>query len=471
MVPRSVLALAALALLVPAAALALTIGPAAPLLALAPGLEGATGSSAHALPRLATSVRPIAGGAAATVHAAMPSQAAIGSAPTFTVVDTHSTGPELGIGVSREGTIYVGGWDHVARSRDDGATWTALSPQPLLSVAADRVLIVDHDTGRVFVQDTDLACTVVDFSDDEGATWLNSPIACGGGVTDHQKIAVGPRTTYADPTGLLYPNVVYACANGLASANCGVSLDGGLSWLTTVPHGIGCAFQGAPVAGRDGTLYEPSSACGAQVRLTRDNGLSWVELDVGTAQASADTPDLAVSPDGTLYFAYTDTDWQPQLMRSADGGHTWQGPFALPVAGLTSSVFPVIVAGDDGRVGVAFYGTTDDAAGWDHNPGSAPGGIRWNGYVAVITDAASAAPGIAPVAVTDNSDPLQYGCLSKMGGCLDNIADYMDIDVGPDGRVYAVFTDGCRAGCHDHATSDASEAVVAVQTGGATLRA
>jgi hypothetical protein len=37
--------------------------------------------------------------------------------------------------------------------------------------------------------------------------------------------------------------------------------------------------------------------------------------------------------------------------------------------------------------------------------------------------------------------------------------------------VYAVFVDGCRSGCADHASSNASEGIVAVQTGGPTLKA
>jgi hypothetical protein len=186
---------------------------------------------------------------------------------------------------------------------------------------------------------------------------------------------------------------------------------------------------------------------------------------------SDDTPDMAVTPDNTLYLFYSDVDWQPRLARSSDGGTNWQD-FAVSVPGLVSTAFPVIVAGDDGRVGLAFYGATDDSAGWNHNPGSAPQTTRWHAYVAVVTDAADAAPTIEPVQVTAASDPLHYGCVSKLGGCGgDPIADYMDIDVGPDGRAYAVFVDACRPGCANHAASSNDDAVVAVQVGGPTLRA
>jgi hypothetical protein len=259
---------------------------------------------------------------------------------------------------------------------------------------------------------------------------------------------------------------MYVCANGLSHTDCGVSPDGGLTWVGVAPHGTGCAFQGAPVTDANGVLYEPTSQCGLHVRSTPDNGLTWADHAVPFA-SKPDAPDIAVTPDGTLYLAYMDGGWKPALARSTDGGATWTGPYAVSVPGLVSGLFPTVVAGADGRIGVSFYGTTDDALGWDHNPGNAPDSIRWNGYVAVVTDAAAAAPTIDPALVTSN--PLQYGCLSKLGGCLNNIADYADIDVGPDGRVYAVFVDGCLPGCTSKAQSTASRAIVAVQTGGDDL--
>jgi hypothetical protein len=89
--------------------------------------------------------------------------------------------------------------------------------------------------------------------------------------------------------------------------------------------------------------------------------------------------------------------------------------------------------------------------------------------VAVVTDAEAAAPTIAPVQVTPANDPLEYGGISKLSG-LHDIADYMDVDVGPDGRVYAVFVDSCLAGCAPGGSSPQTEGIVAVEdVGGPTL--
>ena len=396
---------------------------------------------------------------------APPSEAVL----AFSLADSGVNGSELNIGVSPNGSIFVGGWDSIARSTDDGQTWTKLRTNPVLGFAADRVLIVDKDTGRVMVNDTTLACSIMAWSDNDGASWTSNPAACGGGVTDHQKIAVSKRVRLTDPTGgTLYRNLMWVCANGLSHTDCGVSPDGGLTWTTTAPHGIGCAFQGAPVADADGVLYEPTAQCGLKLRRTPDAGQSWVERTL-PYPAGEDTPDVAVTDDGTVYFFWVGADWKPYFARSSNGGDSWTGPFAVPVPDLKSSLFPSIVAGADGRIALSFYGTTDDAAGWNHNPGDAPDGIRWHGYVAVVTDADLAAPTVAPVQVTPAGDPLQYGCLSKLGGCLNNIADYADIDVGPDGRVYAVFTDGCLA-CANKAGSTAQRALVSIQTGGDDLR-
>jgi hypothetical protein len=398
---------------------------------------------------------------------ALPSKTTA-TTPTFKLVDAGVNGPELNVGVSPNGSVFVGGWDAVGRSTDGGNTWTSVQPGPV-GVAADRVLIVDHVTGRVIEEDTALAgCALVQWSDDNGTSWTSNS-ACSASVTDHAKVAVGKRTTLVDPTGKLYQNIMYMCANGLSNTGCAESPNGGLTWLPTAPHGVGCAFQGTPKADASGTLYEPTSACGLQIRKTADNGLTWTEITTPFA-TGPDTPDLAITPDGTVYLMWIDANWQPEFARSSNGGVSWSGPFAVPVTGLRSSVFPAIVAGANGKIAMQFYGTTDDATGWDHIPGNAPDSIRWNGYMAVVIDAGAATPTVAPIQVTSSTQPLQYGCLSKLGSCLDNIADYDGIDASADGHVFGVFIDGCLPGCTNHATSTSDRAMVAVQTGGDLIR-
>jgi hypothetical protein len=403
----------------------------------------------------------------------------VGSDPTFTLWATGTHGSEVNLGITHAGVVFFGGWDHIARSADDGRTWETASPATPL--AADRVLVVDRSTDRVFVDDTTLACTVLSWSDDLGRNWTTNPAACGGGATDHQKVAVGRRTALADPTGTLYPNVVYICANSLSHTPCAASLDGGRSFGPGLPAGAAetstarvtptCAFQGVPVAAPEGTLYQPRTQCGAAVDRSPDNGLTWERHAVvdDPAAAGNDAPDLAITPDGTLYFFWTGADWLPRLSRSGDGGRTWSAP--IPVAGgtsLRSTLFPVVASGSDGRIGLAFYGTNDVPDGWNRIPGDAPDGVRWDLYAAVITDAAAPAPTITLERVT--ADPVQIGCLSKLGQCRNlNIADYIDAEVSPDGRLHIAYVDGCPPGCTSAAASTADEGWMAVQDSGAHL--
>ena len=136
--------------------------------------------------------------------------------------------------------------------------------------------------------------------------------------------------------------------------------------------------------------------------------------------------------------------------------------------GIRSALFPVVAAGTDGHIGIAFYGTTDTAEGWDGNPGGAPETVHWDLYAAVVPDAAAAHPTFAITRVT--ADPVQIGCLSKLGGCGNtNIADYIDAEVSPDGRLHIAYVDGCPQGCTAAADSTANEGWVAIQTGGPSL--
>jgi len=402
-----------------------------------------------------------------------------GVGPAFASYATGAHGSEVNLGITRAGVVFFGGWDHISRSGDGGRTWeVATPPTPL---AADRVLVVDRATDRVFVDDTTLACTVLSWSDDLGASWTTNPAACGSGVTDHQKVAVGRRTALADPTGSLYPNIVYVCANSLTHTPCAASGDGGRTFGPGVPAGLAepakgrvtptCAFQGVPVAAPDGTVYQPRTQCGATVDRSADNGLTWERHAVveDANAVSGDAPDMAVTPDGTLYFFWTGADWLPRLARSGDGGRTWSAPMTVAVGlGLRSALFPVVAAGSDGRIGLAFYGTTDAPQGWDGNPGNAPESVRWDLYAAVSIDAAGPAPNFSVTRVT--TDPVQIGCLSKLGQCRNtNIADYIDAEVSPDGYLNIAYIDGCPPGCTTAAASTADEGWLAVQEAGPRL--
>jgi hypothetical protein len=218
-------------------------------------------------------------------------------------------------------------------------------------------------------------------------------------------------------------------------------------------------------------LYQPRTQCGATVDRSADHGLTWERYAVidDEEAASSDAPDMVVTPDGTLYFFWTGADWLPRLSRSTDGGRTWSAPMDVGAGlSLRSTLFPVVAAGADGRIGLAFYGTTDAPEGWEGNPGRAPDTVRWHLYSALSTDAAGPVPTFAAARVT--TDPVQVGCLSKLGQCSNsNIADYIDAEVSPDGRLHIAYVDGCPQGCTTAADSTANEGWLAVQETGPRL--
>jgi hypothetical protein len=421
--------------------------------------------------------------AAALVAASLVAASPAGAQLAFKLRNTGATGSEPNVGVTSGGVIFLGGWDHIARSTDDGENWTLHDTGPV-GFAADRVLIVDRAADRVLVDDTDLVCTVLSWSDDLGETWTTNPVACGGGVTDHQKIAVGKRRPPMDVTSLVfdYPNVVYVCANGLTHTPCAASFDGGLTFGPGLPSmqidamnpgesTLTCAFQGVPVANAEGILYQPSTQCAPRLWWSADNALTWTH-SVIPVTTSSDAPDIAITSNGTIYYFFTDANWKPMYAWSGDGGESWSAPVSVAPPGLRSAVFPVVAAGDDGRVAVAYYGTLDSPSGWSGNPGDAPESVRWNLFSAVATSADST-PVLSRSQLTSNADPVQIGCLSKLGGCLGNIADYIDIEAGPDGRAYIGYVDGCdgASGCDSASESTLDAGWVAIQTGGPLLGA
>ena len=59
------------------------------------------------------------------------------SPATFRLVPTGAHGSEVNLGITRSGILFFGGWDHVARSTDDGRTWVAKSlPSPVAAIAS-----------------------------------------------------------------------------------------------------------------------------------------------------------------------------------------------------------------------------------------------------------------------------------------------------------------------------------------------
>ncbi|HVM44873.1 MAG TPA: sialidase family protein, partial [Candidatus Thermoplasmatota archaeon] len=245
------------------------------------------------------------------------------------------------------------------------ATWeNAKSPYSIINV--DPIAAVDHVTGRTFAGGLDGACSVLSYSDNDGASWTPMGNSCAGAAWDHPTIGSGPWAG-GKPLNALYDRVVYYCAQ-LSVAQCAVSSDGGLTFGAgiNVPCGyINPGLHGSVHVGSNGWAYLPFLDCGGNsgVAVTKDNGLTWQSRPITNAKTPGDgfDPDVATTTSGWAYVAYPTADWGVGVALTKDGGATWTnfGDVAA-AAGIRSSTFHEMVAGDDDRAAVVYLGSTTD---------------------------------------------------------------------------------------------------------------
>jgi len=92
-------------------------------------------------------------------------------------------------------------------------TQTPLLTASLPRAAGDPILVTDKDTGRTFVSQLQglTPSATMDYTDDDGATYVPTlGFGIGAGI-DHQTIGVGPFHAPL-PAGAVYRNAVYYCA-------------------------------------------------------------------------------------------------------------------------------------------------------------------------------------------------------------------------------------------------------------------
>lgn len=461
----------------------------APLLALLPLLLALT-------PALAAS-RPQAAATAAFTSYYPPVQLGRRAAEPTLGVD-----PKTGAVLFQSGTETLRVTDFGKGGRGT-STWVDASPGLATTTSFDPILETDAVTGRDFVSHLVLACSLSAFSDDDGRTWTEVPLGCGAGTLfDHQTVGTGPFVDggVLQPTGD-YPRAVYYCAQDIATARCSTSLDGGETYLPSVPvytadpaTNCGGLFGHLKTA-RDGTAYLPPTSCdkgtgefatgttvnplqrpGAALAVTEDNGLTWTMRYVpGSTTGNAGHPSLGVGSDGTVYYAWgsreggsrTDAGGPPTVAVSTDRGQTWTKPARLGVEhGIRNTKFVTTVAGDGDRAAVAFLGTATSGDDQD----AAFRGV-WRLYVSMTYDRGRTWRTVD--ATPEN--PVQVGSICTSGvfclGNTRNLLDFNDVVIDNQGRVLAAIADGCP---HDECgitTRQARAVVVRQEQGRGLLRA
>ena len=417
--------------------------------------------------------------AVALLGASSPASALSGT-PTFTNYAAPSSfsgantagEPSLGVNGSTGALMYMSGTStaKVTVNAAGAATWTDVTP-PTSVANIDPILATDRTTGRTFAGGLAGECSSLAYSDNDGGSWTQQGNACAG-VLDHESIGSGPWKGAA-PLGSTYSRAVYYCAQNGNDA-CATSSNGGLTFGNPVLVSGACSsLHGHIKVSADGTAYLPNAHCGglAGGGITTNNGGAWTSYTIpGSSEpANGFDPSVATTPDNTVYEAWQGANNHPMVAFSKTHGSTWSTPVDLGTTYSTpivTSTFQAVTAGDNGRVAVAYLGST---TGGDPFASSWPG--VWDLYVSYSYDG-----GATWTTVKATTDPVQRGWMCSSGtSCTSgrNLLDFMDANLTKDGRVVVGYADGCINACAaaggTQAQSSDSYATIAYQSAGLGL--
>ena len=398
----------------------------------------------------------LAAGAAAVIPA-LNQASALSGTPTFatyaapsSLANADNAGePSIGINRTSGAVMYQSYASTYKVTFNDASTpatasWSNVTPTGSI-FNIDPILATDSSTGRTFAGGLAGECSALSYSDNDGASWQQMGNACTGAL-DHETIGSGPWAGAA-PLGATYSRAVYYCAqNGIDA--CATSTNGGLTFgAPTTVNGACSSLHGHVKVSPDGTAYVPNNNCGnIGGAITRDNGSSWNSYTIAGQPSAARgfDPSVATTPDNTLYEAWARAgDYHPLVGRSTNHGASWDritdlaGTVSPPIV---ASTFQSAVAGDNGRLAVAFLGTqTGSGVPFDNGYHGV-----WNLFVSYSYDG-----GQSWTTVKASNDPVQRGCIWDGGGsnACRNLLDFMDASVTKDGRVVVGYADGCINTC------------------------
>ena len=380
------------------------------------------------------------------------------------------------------------------RSLDRGASWEFIDPgvdQPRTR-RNDMWMWADRQTGRVFwTNDNELpvgkdAPPRVDYSDDDGRTWVSStPIP--EMRNDHAMVFGGPPPEAMVDRLQGYPNVVYYIVSGGFTCRvydfCGIhltkSLDGGMTFspAAPLPYPPECPAPGTDPVGAyslpgavapDGTVYVPFTPCRRPyIAISHDMGKTWeLVLVADTEIMGWGELGLGLDEGGTLYAAWTPlADRLLYLAVSRDGGRRWSVPMMIGAPGVTETAVPFLVAGAAGQVAVTYYGSTNrpvPAPAECEEPAlECPGYERqtWNTYIVESWTALDDQPVFWSATLNDPVHPTLYGATPsafrgadgwRQGYDHGSPIDYFAATMDADHTAWIGYVQACPPGVSDN---------------------
>ena len=204
---------------------------------------------------------------------------------------------------------------------------------------------------------------------------------------------------------------------------------------------------------------------GARVANKTDpSGLNCVNLPVadlgapGTVKTGGNFPAMAIDRAGNLYAVWEQApvdasgkigNTSLKYAFSTNEGNTWSAPITIPRGGLVNSVFAWPAAGGDGRVDIAFLGTSAavniTTGGPDNCPNGGPDSVNgaWSLYVVQTLNGHSASPKFTPPILASEHYIHKGGIQTVLGGQCGNrtLGDFLQIRVGSRGEAQISYAD------------------------------
>ena len=380
--------------------------------------------------------------------------------------------PSIGVDPKTNAVMYQAGLYTLRGTFSDRTTpasvsWSDVSYAASDTASEDAILYVDRNTGRTFVNQLVLACSLAAYSDDDGASWTPAAKACETPpAVDHQTVGGGPFAAPL-PQGVVYPDATYYCSQNIVESECALSVDGGNVygqaqplWTSDTCFGLHGHVKVAP---NDGTVYVPNKACGSPeceivtstagpnchpgFAVSTNDGATWTVHTIDDMRSRLfgnGDPSIGIGANGTMYFGFNDRSGKPLIAVCTGQGTACgrstdvSGPFDIQNVEM-----PTVVAGDDDRAAFAFLGSSTPG---DDQQNSFVG--TWHVYVAVTYDGGRT--WTTSDATPDH--PVQRGCIEFAASCPSsrgsddqrNLLDFNDITIDAQGRILYAYTDGCQ---------------------------
>jgi hypothetical protein len=191
------------------------------------------------------------------------------------------------------------------------------------------------------------------------------------------------------------------------------------------------------------------------------SGLNCVDLPVANLGSSnktgANFPTMAIDKAGNLYAVWSQApinnsgqvigDTVLKYSFSTDQGNTWAAPIQIntsgsPVGTLHNNVFAWTVAGDDGRVDIAWYGTPGVAPNPSNGPDSCTG-CDWSLWMMQTLNGHAATPTFtAPILASEHF--IHRGSMYTLIGGQNGdrtLGDFLQMRMGPNGEAEVGYAD------------------------------